>query len=62
MAKEWFGVVWLQDAPIRASHTQSCFDFRRSQAKKEWESQNIKDNCRDVCVVRATATEYKASY
>ena len=32
------------------------------QAKKERESQNIEDNCRDVCVVRATATEYKASY
>ena len=40
-----------------------AFRFPKTpKLRKKWESQNIDDNCRDVCVVRATATEYKASY
>ena len=63
VAKEWFGVAWLQEAPIRVSHTQACFDFRRdAQAKKGVGIANKKDNCRDVCVVQLTTTEYDTSY
>ena len=60
MAKEWFGVAWLQDAPIHASHTKRVLISEDPKLRK---SENCKeDDCRDVCVVRATTTEYDASY
>ena len=34
MAKEWFGVAWLQDAPIRASHMQAFSISEDPKAKK----------------------------
>ena len=32
------------------------------QAKKRVEIANEENNCSDVCVIRATTTEYNASY
>ena len=62
MPKEWFSVAWLQDAPIRASSTQSYFRFPKIPKLRVGIARQIEDNCRDVCVVRATATEFKAFY
>ena len=61
MTKEWFDVAWLQDAPIRASHTQSCFDVRINIPKSAKKRVRIATS-RDVCVVLATTSKYDAAY
>ena len=55
-------VTWLQDAPIRKVIRNRVSTSEDPQAKKRVGIANTEDNCRDVCVVRATTAEYNACY